>query len=63
MQASERLLAEYRENQNALSLEDRQNIVISRLNQVNDSVTRARAQRVKREAIYNQITQAKDRES
>jgi capsular exopolysaccharide synthesis family protein len=63
VQASERLLAEYRENQNALSLEDRQNIVIARLNQVNDAVLRARTQRVQREALYNQITSAKDREA
>jgi succinoglycan biosynthesis transport protein ExoP len=45
VQASERLLAEYREHQNALSLEDRQNIVGARLNQVNDAVTRAKTQR------------------
>jgi len=63
VQQSERLLAEYRENQNALSLEDRQNIVIARLNQVNDAVTRARTQRVQREALYRQIKEAKDRES
>jgi len=63
VQASERLLAEYRENQNALSLEDRQNIVVSRLNQVNDSATRARAQRVQREALYRQIAGTQDRES
>ena len=63
VQGSERLLAEYRENQNALSLEDRQNIVISRLNQVNDAVTRARTQRVQREALYRQISDAKDREA
>jgi capsular exopolysaccharide synthesis family protein len=63
VQRSERLLAEYRENQNALSLEDRQNIVIARLNQVNDAVTRARTQRVQREALYRQISDAKDREA
>jgi polysaccharide biosynthesis transport protein len=63
VQMSERLLAEYRENQNALSLEDRQNIVISRLNQVNDAVTRARTQRMQRESLYKQITQAKDRDA
>jgi len=63
VQGSERLLAEYRENQNALSLEDRQNIVIARLNQVNDAVTRARTQRVQREALYKQISAAKDREA
>jgi capsular exopolysaccharide synthesis family protein len=63
VQMSERLLAEYRENKNALSLEDRQNIVISRLNQVNDAVTRAKTQRVQKEAIYKQITSAKDRDA
>ena len=46
VQASERMLAEYRENQNALSLEDRQNIIVSRLNQVNDSVTKVHQDRV-----------------
>jgi len=63
VQQSERQLAEYRENQNALSLEDRQNIVIARLNQMNDAVTRAKTQRVQREALYRQISAAKDREA
>jgi capsular exopolysaccharide synthesis family protein len=63
VQKSERVLAEYRENQNALSLEDRQNIVVARLNQVNDAVTRARTQRVQREALYRQISTATDREA
>ena len=63
VQQSERVLAEYRENQNALSLEDRQNIVIARLNQMNDAVTRAKTQRVQREALYRQISGAKDREA
>jgi capsular exopolysaccharide synthesis family protein len=63
VQQSERVLAEYRENQNALSLEDRQNIVIARLNQMNDAVTRAKTQRVQREALYRQISAAKDREA
>jgi succinoglycan biosynthesis transport protein ExoP len=63
VQQSERVLAEYRENQNALSLEDRQNIVIARLNQMNDAVTRAKTQRVQRETLYRQISAAKDREA
>jgi capsular exopolysaccharide synthesis family protein len=63
VQASERMLAEYRENQNALSLEDRQNIIVSRLNQVNDAATRARTARIQKEALYNQVIAAKDRES
>ncbi|MGE0443789.1 MAG: GumC family protein [Vicinamibacterales bacterium] len=60
VQASERMLAEYRENQNALSLEDRQNIIVARLNQVNDAAARARTARIQREAIYNQVINATD---
>ena len=63
VQASERMLAEYRENQNALSLEDRQNIIVSRLNQVNDAAARARTNRIQKQALYNQVSTAKDRES
>ena len=39
---AETAMAQYREQQNALSLEDRQNIVVSRLNTLNDTATRAR---------------------
>jgi succinoglycan biosynthesis transport protein ExoP len=63
VQASERMLAEYRENQNALSLEDRQNIIVSRLNQVNDAAAHARTNRIQKQALYNQVSTAKDRES
>ena len=63
VQGSERMLAEYRENKNALSLEDRQNIIVSRLNQVNDAASRARMTRIQKEALYNQVVAAKDRES
>jgi capsular exopolysaccharide synthesis family protein len=63
VQTSERMLAEYRENQNALSLEDKQNLIVSRLNQVNDAASRARTQRIQKEALYNQVMAAKDRES
>jgi succinoglycan biosynthesis transport protein ExoP len=52
---SERALAEYREKENALSLDDKQNIVLSRLNQLNDTATRARSTRVQKESLYNQV--------
>jgi polysaccharide biosynthesis transport protein len=52
---SERGLANYREKENALSLDDKQNIVLSRLNQLNDAVTRARTERVQKESLYNQV--------
>jgi capsular exopolysaccharide synthesis family protein len=52
---SERAMAEYRETNNALSLEDRQNTVVASLNQVNDQYTRVRTERIQKEAFYNQI--------
>jgi polysaccharide biosynthesis transport protein len=55
VEAAERGLSEYRDSQNALSLDDRQNIVVSRLNQLNDVVTRAKADRLQKEALYNQV--------
>jgi succinoglycan biosynthesis transport protein ExoP len=55
VEASEKALAEYREKENALSLDDKQNIVLSRLNQLNDAQTRARTARVQKESLYNQV--------
>jgi len=55
VEASERSLAEYRENQNALSLEDANNIVGARLTQLNDAVTRAGTNRRQKESLYNQV--------
>ena len=55
VQESEQGLAEYREKENALSLDDKQNIVLSRLNQLNDTATRARSTRVQKESLYNQV--------
>jgi capsular exopolysaccharide synthesis family protein len=55
VEESERGLAEYRDKQNALSLDDKQNIVLSRLNQLNDAVTRARMVRVQKETQYSQV--------
>jgi succinoglycan biosynthesis transport protein ExoP len=52
---AETAMSKYREQQNALSLEDRQNIVVSRLNTLNDTSTRARTTRLQKEASYNQV--------
>ena len=52
---SERALAEYREKENALSLDDKQNIVLSRLNSLNDTATKAKSTRVQKESLYNQV--------
>ena len=50
VEASERAMAQYREDQNALSLGDRQNITIARLNALNETVTRQRTERMQKEA-------------
>ena len=55
VEASERAMASYREEQNAGSLEDRQNIVVARLNQLNDVVTKAKTTLVQKESLYNQV--------
>ena len=52
---AEAAMTQYREEQNALSLENRQNIVVQRLNALNDTVTKARTTRLQKEATYNQI--------
>jgi polysaccharide biosynthesis transport protein len=55
VQESEAALANYRDTKNAMSLDDKQNIVLTRLNQLNDSVMKARSARIQREALYNQV--------
>jgi capsular exopolysaccharide synthesis family protein len=55
LEESERAMADYREAQNALSLEERQNIVVARLNQLNDAVTKAKTNRVQKETLYDQV--------
>jgi succinoglycan biosynthesis transport protein ExoP len=55
VQDSERALADYRDKQNALSLDDKQNIVLSRLNKLNDDVMISRTKKAQKEVLYNQI--------
>ena len=55
VQESERGLADYRERQNALSLDDKQNIVLSRLNKLNDDVMSSKTKRAQKEVLFNQI--------
>ena len=55
VETSERAMAQYREDQNALSLEERQNIVVARLNQLNDAVTKAKTNLVQKKTLHDQI--------
>lgn len=55
VQDTERALADYRDKQNAMSLDDKQNIVLSRLNQLNEAATKAKTARVQKESVYSQV--------
>ena len=55
VQATEAALADYRDKQNALSLDDKQNIVLSRLNKLNDDVVGAKTRKAQKEVLYSQI--------
>ena len=58
VQESERALANYREQHDALSLGD-VNVVANRLNYFNDQAARAKSLRVQKETLYNQIRSLK----
>ena len=55
VESSEAALQKYREQNDALSLEERQNIVVQKLADLNGAVTRAKTDRIQKEALYNQI--------
>jgi capsular exopolysaccharide synthesis family protein len=55
VQERERKMTEYRESQNAISLDSSSNIVSTRLSQVSDNHTRARQIRQQREVQYRQV--------
>ena len=54
LEASEHTLQTYREDHNALSLEDTQNVVVDSLKDINTRLTEARAGRMKLEADLNE---------
>jgi capsular exopolysaccharide synthesis family protein len=55
VEQSERELASYRDRENAMSLDEKNNIVLSRLNSLNEAVLRSRTTRIEKESIYNQV--------
>lgn len=59
VEAAERAMAEYREGQNAMSLDEGQNIVVARLNSLNDAVTKAKTNRLQKETAYRQLANLK----
>src|SRR6185295_11145951 len=55
VESSEQALQRYREQTDAVSLEDKQNIVVQKLADLNAAVTKAKTERIQKEAAYNQI--------
>jgi capsular exopolysaccharide synthesis family protein len=51
-------LAQYKETQDAVSLDSNQNIVVARLTQSNDAATKARMDRIQKEGLWRQIQAA-----
>jgi capsular exopolysaccharide synthesis family protein len=55
VQESEQALSDYRDRENALSLDDKQNIVTQRLTQLNDALIKARTVKAQKEALHSQV--------
>ena len=52
---SEHALQQYREQTGAMAIEDRQNIVVQRLADLNAAVTKARTDRIEKQSMHDQI--------
>jgi polysaccharide biosynthesis transport protein len=55
VEASEQSLQRYREQNGAIALDDKQNIVVQKLADLNSAVTRAKTERISKEAMYQQL--------
>ena len=55
LEASEQALQAYRERTGSVLLEERQNVVVQRLADLNAALTRAATTRIQKEAAYNQV--------
>ena len=58
VQESEAALANYREKQNAMSLDDKQNIVVSRLNKLAEDVVVAKTKKARAQVLWDQLRSA-----
>jgi capsular exopolysaccharide synthesis family protein len=55
VEAAETALQRYREQNDAISLQDRENIVVQKLADLNAAVTQAKTDRFQKQALYNQL--------
>jgi polysaccharide biosynthesis transport protein len=60
VEAAESKLQAYREKNDAISLEDRENIVVQKLADLNAAVTRAKTERIQKESMFNQLRAIQD---
>ena len=60
VEASEQALQAYRERTDSVSVQERQNIVVQRLEDLNGAVTRANTVRIQKEGAYNQARSAQE---
>jgi capsular exopolysaccharide synthesis family protein len=60
VEGAEARLQQYREQNDALSLEDRQNIVVQKLSDLNAAVTKAKTERLQKEAMYRQLVEVQN---
>jgi succinoglycan biosynthesis transport protein ExoP len=56
VEQAESKLQQYREQNDAISLQDRENIVVQKLGDLNAAVTKAKTERIQKEAMYNQLS-------
>jgi capsular exopolysaccharide synthesis family protein len=55
LEQSQQALQQYREKTGAMPIEDRQNIVVQRLADLNAAVTRARTERIEKQSVHAQL--------
>jgi capsular exopolysaccharide synthesis family protein len=55
VQESEAALADYRDRKNAMSLDDKQNIIVSRVNKLSDDVVIAKTKKARAQVAWDQI--------
>ena len=60
LEQSEKTMQEYKEQTQSVSLEDRQNVVVEKLKELNQKVTEAKSQRIQQETLYRQAVQFGD---
>src|SRR5687767_10577101 len=55
VESAERAMANYQEGQNAMSLDNRQNIIVAGVNSLNEALTKAKTNRLQKEALHRQL--------